>query len=211
MQDLSPDPKRGRKVDQVIDGARTVFMREGFEGASVDAIARAAGVSKATLYSYFSDKKQLFLAVAKMECLRQSEAAMELAKSGQSARETMTDIAQRMTAFFFSDLGKNVFRICMAESDRFPEIGRTFYQSGPEMARNRVVEYLEGAVEAGELNIEDCNLAADQFAELCKAEIWPRLMFNVIDEVHQDDIDRIIAAAVDMFMARYGPSQTITT
>jgi TetR/AcrR family transcriptional repressor of mexJK operon len=52
--------RKGRKFDQVIEGAKAVFLREGFEGASVDEIARDAGVSKATLYSYFPDKQHLF-------------------------------------------------------------------------------------------------------------------------------------------------------
>ena len=68
--------KQGRKWDQVLDGARTVFMRDGFEGASVDDIVREAGVSKATLYSYFPDKRLLFIEVAKIECLAQSDAAI---------------------------------------------------------------------------------------------------------------------------------------
>ncbi|MEO0358739.1 MAG: TetR/AcrR family transcriptional regulator, partial [Pseudomonadota bacterium] len=61
---MTTTPKRGRKFDQVLDGALKVFMEHGFEGASVDEIARVAGVSKATLYSYFPDKAQLFSAVA---------------------------------------------------------------------------------------------------------------------------------------------------
>lgn len=199
-----PSPKKGRKYDQVIDGAREVFMREGFEGASVDAIAKAAGVSKATLYSYFTDKKLLFLEVAKAECLQQSETALVLSKTGQSARATLTDIAERMTSFFLSDLGQRVFRICVAEADRFPEIGRTFYQSGPELARRRMKEYLQDAVARGEFEIDDCQLAADQFAELCKADLFPRLMFNVTDSVTEAEVARVIAGAVDMFLARYG-------
>ena len=51
------------KCAQVLEGARKVFMDRGYEGASVDEIARAAGTSKATLYSYFPDKRQLFEAV----------------------------------------------------------------------------------------------------------------------------------------------------
>lgn len=196
--------RRGRKYDQVLDGARAVFLREGFEGASVDVIARTAGVSKATLYSYFTDKRDLFLEVAKTECLRQADASMRVSETGRSARDTLTDIARRMTAYFCSDLGMSVFRICVAESDRFPDLARTFYQSGPEMARKRVTAYLETAVQRGELRIDDCALAADQFAELCKADLWPRLMFNVISEVTPAQLDRVVAAAVDTFLARYG-------
>lgn len=204
MTQHEPKIKKGRKYDDVLDGAREVFMREGFEGAGVDAIAKAAGVSKATLYSYFPDKKMLFLEVAKVECLRQSEAALGLAATSQSPDITLTDIARRMTGFFLSDFGQRVFRICVAESDRFPEIGRTFYRSGPEMARKRLVAYLKDAVARGELAIEDCDLAADQFAELCKADLFPRLVFNVTDAATPAEIDRVIEGAVLTFMARYG-------
>ena len=55
-----------------------VFLRDGFDGASVDDIAREAGVSKATLYSYFPDKRLLFLEVAKTECARQADEAVKL-------------------------------------------------------------------------------------------------------------------------------------
>jgi len=202
----STSPKKGRKYDQVIEGAWQVFMREGFEGASVDAIARAAGVSKATLYSYFSDKKLLFIEVARTECLRQAETAIVLGQSGLSTRETLTDMARRMVAFYLSDLGQQVFRICAAEAERFPEIARTFYQSGPELARRRVADYLGEAVKRGQLQIEDCQFAADQFAELCKADLFMRMMFGISESITQNEIDRVINGAVDMFMARYGPA-----
>ena len=60
MNTQTPILRKGRKVEQVLAGAREVFLRDGFEGASVDEIAKVSGVSKATLYSYFSDKRRLF-------------------------------------------------------------------------------------------------------------------------------------------------------
>ncbi|MGB0659340.1 MAG: TetR/AcrR family transcriptional regulator [Mangrovicoccus sp.] len=195
--------KKGRKYDQVIQGARSIFMREGFEGASVDAIAKAAEVSKATLYSYFADKRELFLAVAECECLRQAEAAMELARTGQTTRETLTDIAQRLVSFFLSDFGQSVYRICVAESERFPELGRSFYLSGPDKARQEIANFLEIAVERGDLAIPDCRFAADQFAALCKADLHTRLIFNISQKITEEDVRRLITESVEMFLARY--------
>ena len=65
--------KKGRKFDQVVEGARTVFIRDGYEGASVDDIARESQVSKATLYSYFPDKRVLFIEIASREMKRQAD------------------------------------------------------------------------------------------------------------------------------------------
>ena len=63
---------RGRKFLQVLEGARTIFLRDGFEGAAVDDIAREAGVSKATLYSYFPDKRIMFMEVFRSELTRKA-------------------------------------------------------------------------------------------------------------------------------------------
>lgn len=204
MNDLSSKIKKGRKYEQVLAGAREVFLSEGYEGSSVDAIARAARVSKATLYSYFPDKKLLFLEVARAECLAQAEIAMVLGQSGRSIEVTLTDVAERMTGFFLSRFGQQVFRICVAEVDRFPELGRSFYQSGPDQARAQLAALLEQAAMRGELRITDFRLAADQFAELCKSDLFNRVIFNIAEEVTEADRQRVITGAVEMFMARYG-------
>ena len=204
MSQTKPMIRRGRKFEQVLEGARTILLRDGFEGASVDDIAAAAGVSKATLYSYFPDKKLLFMEVAKAECARQSEEAVEITRTGAPVREVLRAAAERIVAFMTSDFGQGIFRICVAEADRFPQLGHEFYHSGPMMVRTRLVEYLREAVARGELAIEDFDLAADQFAELCKADIHARLIFGVDACCAPRDVQRTIDGAVEMFMARYG-------
>ncbi len=196
--------RKGRKFDQVLEGARSIFMRDGFEGASVDDIAREAGVSKATLYSYFPDKRLLFMEVAKTECCRQACEAAALITCDLHPREVLTIAATRMIEFFTSDFGLRVFRICVAEGDRFPDLGREFYESGPALARAHVVAYLREAVGRGELVIDDLELAADQFAELCKADLFHRVVFGVGGTVSRADRSRVIDGAVTMFLARYG-------
>ncbi len=195
--------RRGRKFDQVLAGARDVFMADGFEGASVDDIARAAGVSKATLYSYFPDKRLLFMEVAKAECLRQADMAIETIDMTRDVRVVLCDIARHMVDFFTSDFSQRTFRICIAESDRFPELGREFYNNGPVLFRTHMTEFLDKAIELGDLKIEDTALASDQFAELCKADLFPRMMFNVSKSFSKDEKSRVVDGAVSMFMARY--------
>lgn len=204
MNDAAPIVRKGRKFDQVLEGARAVFMADGFEGASVDDIAKAAGVSKATLYSYFPDKRLLFMEVANAECTRQSRAAVDNIDMTAPPREVLGQAGRHFLRFLTSKFGQQVFRICVAESDRFPEIGRAFYKSGPERMRTEMGEYFAQAAARGELAVDDVILASDQFAELCKADIWPRLMFGVIDHVTETDIDRVVDGAVETFMARYG-------
>ncbi|SLN30332.1 TetR/AcrR family transcriptional regulator [Pseudooctadecabacter jejudonensis] len=204
MADGTPQVKRGRKFDQVLDGARKIFMSDGFEGASVDDIAREAGVSKATLYSYFPDKRLLFMEVAKAECIRQADMAMETIDQSAPITDALTDAAWRMVEFFTSDFGQRVFRLCVAESDRFPELGREFYESGPALVRAKLIEFMQCGIERGELVVDDLPLAADQFGELCKADLFPRLVFSMDKSFDQPQKRRIVEGAVATFMARYG-------
>jgi len=196
--------KHGRKWDQVLYGARKVFMRDGFEGGSVDDIVREAGVSKATLYSYFPDKRLLFLEVAKAECKSQSDAAIAQVEATGDIRQALTQAAGRMVRFFMSDVGMQVYRIVVAESQRFPEIGRDFYNSGPAMVSQMLAKFLTKAVEDGKLKIDDIDLAADQFPELCKAGLHIEMVLGLRNSVTDADIDRVIDGAVDMFLCRYG-------
>lgn len=196
--------RTGRKFDQVLKGARDVFMVDGFEGASVDDIARAAGVSKATLYSYFPDKRLLFMEVARHECARQADDAVDLIEACCTPQQVLQVAVRHILSVILSDFGQKMFRICVAEADRFPDLGRQFYESGPMMVRARVKEYLEQASARGELNIEDFDLAADQLAELCKADLFPRLMFNIDTEFTEAERERVITGAVETFLARYG-------
>lgn len=196
--------KRGRKFDQVIEGARAVFMSEGYEAASVDDIARAANVSKATLYSYVPDKRLLFLEVANLECQRQADLAIAQIKGDGPVEAMLFTAAVTMTRFFMSELGRQTYRIAVAESERFPEIGRAFYGAGPTLARTALRDFLTCRMQSGELVIDDVDLAADQFIELCKAGHHTKAMMCVKTDYTDAEIDKVIRGAVLTFMARYG-------
>ena len=195
--------KRGRKFDQVLAGAREVFMTDGFDGASVDDIAKRSGVSKATLYSYFPDKQRLFMEVAKSECLRQADEAIASIDMSAPVEEILGSAGRQIVRFITSDFGQSIFRICVAESERFPALGRDFYESGPALVRSRLTEFFATAVENGALKIDDLELAADQFHMLCKVDILDRVVFKNEQGITQAAVDRVVDGAVATFMARY--------
>src|SRR5215469_7793363 len=78
------------KRRQILDGARKMFMDLGFDGASMGEIARAAGVSKGTLYVYFADKNRLFEAIVEEECLEQGKTVFNF----DPKRDTATTLAE---------------------------------------------------------------------------------------------------------------------
>lgn len=198
------DIKRGRKFDQVLNGAREVFMAHGFEGASVDEIARAAGVSKATLYSYFPDKRLLFAEVARVESERQARLSLEEIDMAGPPENVLFAAGQRLLGFLTSTFGQQVVSLCFAEAARFPEMGCMFYDSGPGLVRQHFKSYFEKATAAGLLDIDDPLMAADQFAELCKARIFAQMQCGVKREFSPEEINMVLKEAVETFMARYG-------
>lgn len=195
---------KGRKFAQVLEGARTVFMRDGFERASVDDIAREAGVSKATLYAYFPDKRLLFMEIATAECRRQTDEAEALIDPDAPVDHVLRLAAEKMIAFMMSELGQRIFRIAVTEAENFPALAQDFYRSGPLLIRVRLAHYLRCGVAKSELAIADIDLAADQFAQLCKADLQDRMIFGASPCCAAKDIARVVDGAVAMFMARYG-------
>ncbi|NPD18650.1 TetR/AcrR family transcriptional regulator [Alterinioella nitratireducens] len=195
--------RKGRKYDQVLEGARSVFMREGFEGASVDQIARDAHVSKATLYSYFPDKQSLFLAVITHDCEMQARGAMSEDIVQKPVPEALYAIAHSFVSFFLTGFALQMFRLCVAESMRFPELGRAFYETGPQNAQNQIIAYLETPRARAELEIEDSYVAADQLLQMCRTDLLLKRLFGVVGDASEDEIDRISREAVATFLARY--------
>lgn len=204
MNELLHPVRRGRKYDQVVQGAREIFLRAGFEAANMDDVARASGVSKATLYSYFPDKSRLFIEVVQSECARQADQALEHIDMNAPPDAVLSGAAQHMLHFITSEFGQRMFRTCVAEADRFPQLGLAFYESGPMVVREKLREYFDSAIARGQLVIEDLDLAADQFSELCKADLFSRIVFGVRTTFTQSELDRIAHGAVATFLARYG-------
>lgn len=196
--------RKGRKFDQVLDGARRVFLRDGFDRASVDDIAREAGVSKATLYSYFPDKRLMFTEICRGECRRLTEEAESQISPDQPIRDMLLQAARQIAGFLMSDFGRNMFRLIASEGGRFPELARTFYEHGPGYVHGRLVHHMRHMVDGGALRIDDIDLAAEQFAQLCKAHIHEKLIFRMEDSIRPEEVERSVQGAVDMFLARYG-------
>lgn len=206
MPDGELEIKRGRKFEQVLNGAREIFLRDGFDGASVDDIARAAGVSKATLYSYFNDKRILFMEVVRQECQRQATSAMAQVHIHKSIRAKLEFAARTMVSLVTQPFNVSIFRVCVAEAERIPEIGKQFFDFGPGFGVARIAEFIEIAVQQGELCCDDPKLAAAQLQNLCRAEVFDQALFLQDVEITDEQIERVVNGAVEMFLARYGVS-----
>ena len=197
---------KGRKFLQVLEGARTIFLRDGFEGASVDDIAHEAGVSKATLYSYFPDKRIMFTEVFRNELARDTADAGALLEVDLPVRQILPFIVQLISAHIVSDFGLAMYRVSVAEADRFPSLAREYYESGPVQLRLQLVRYLRHRAARGELEIAEFDLAADQLIELASTTLHDRALFAGREAIDAELLRKVCDGAVRMFLACYGTS-----
>lgn len=203
---IKADKDMNPKTRQILEGARSAFYEYGFEGTCVDEIVRRAKVSKPTLYNHFADKLALFVAVVQEDCDAQAcrifEVREETCKKDISAG--MRLIARHYIDFVTSENALNIFRIVISEARRFPELGKAFYRSGPELSIVRMSQLLELAVSHNLLQVENIPLAAAQFMELCRAEIFYRCAFGVIEQPSEAEKDQVAKSAVEVFLSAYG-------
>ncbi len=193
-----------QKYAQVLEGARAVFLASGFEGASVDDIARAGGISKATLYRHFPDKTALFKAVAEAEFARQAAHHPEIDHAGEPLEALLVDIAKASLEFSLSPFGQSIYRISVAESERFPQLGRSFYATGSGRNRARLAPVLTAAAERGELMPLDADHASQVFFSIVRAGIFHKRLFSVTPPPSPDAIDAHARRAVAVFLSAYG-------
>jgi len=192
------------KRRQIIDGARQVFMAQGFDAASMNEIARVAGVSKGTLYVYFQNKEELFEAIVECECREQGERIFALDAEDHDVEGVLRRLGLALVEFLCQPNRAPKLRTVIAIAERMPEIGRQFYETGPAVGLAQLTAYLKAQVAAGVLAIDDCEIAAAQFIDSCSATLFKPILFNCGKTPTQAQIAHVVGIAVHTFMAAYG-------
>ena len=195
--------KDSAKRQQIIEGARAVFLAQGFDAASMNDIARTAGVSKGTLYVYFENKEQLFQAICSQECEEHAEGVFNFQPEDQDVEATLTRVGLAYVNFLCRPEKASTARTVIAIAERMPEIGKSFYETGPAHGIALLAAYLEDRVKAGELAVDDCAIAAAQFIDSCQSTLFKPMLFNFGEPPTQDRIRRVVGIAVKTFLSAY--------
>jgi AcrR family transcriptional regulator len=190
------------KRRQILEGARKVFMDLGFDGGSMGEIARAAGVSKGTLYVYFADKSRLFEAIVEEETLSQGKVTFNFDPE-RDPTAMLTEFGRAYIAMICRPGGGSAIRTVMAIAERMPEVGRRYYEHVLEHTINRLAGYLDARVKLKELAIDDCQLAASQFLLMCQASLFLPFIFQAAPPPSPERIAQVIDSATRMFLAGY--------
>ena len=195
------DPaKRG----QILKGAMQCFMENGFDATSMNEVCREAGVSKGTLYVYFTDKVDLFEALVAEERDRMFEGIEALLKQDLPLREKLVLFGRLMVEVLCSDRVIRSQRIVAGIVERMPEVGARFYDVAARRNNASLAELLERESTAGRVDIPDIDLAASQFSELVCAGVWRARLFGKRETPPSAaEIETLVQSAVAMFLSAY--------
>jgi AcrR family transcriptional regulator len=204
--DLFAEPldRENPKRNAILMAAAVLFLEQGFEPVSMDAIAAKAGVSKRTVYSYFDSKSVLFSSILIAHCSSMGGIALPDHAAGHDPRRVLTEFGRVFVRMITSPRAVALQRVIFREADRLPEVGRVFFQNGPQRYIAKLSEYLKQADAEGRLKIDDPTGAAYLFMSIVKGPFHLQQLCGLIDEVPASAIERAVKSAVDFFLKANG-------
>jgi AcrR family transcriptional regulator len=204
--DFAPERVSPEKMRQIVLAARDLFMSKGFSATSMEAIARAAGVGKATLYANFPRKVAVFGAVISGESAMRDELVLGEPETEAPLLDTLMRFAEGFIDLLLSPTNLAMYRVVSAEATRFPELGHIFYAQGPSRIIETLGDYLANAMQRGELAKGPPALVAAQFIGLIRADLQTRAMLGVDENPNAEVRRTAVEAGVRAFLRAYGPS-----
>jgi TetR/AcrR family transcriptional regulator, mexJK operon transcriptional repressor len=203
------DPRVVRSRAAVVDAARTLFLRKGYAGTTMEEIAALAGLTKRTLYNNYAGKDALFTQIMADVIAYAEEFARRVREeftgeiTAANVRATLDDLGRRLALAIVRPEVVALRRLLIGEAREFPALGADYFDRAPGQVLDALKSGFEHLRRAGLLRIADARLAAAQFAYLVAGEPLDRavLVGTIPPREH------VIACAregVQTFLARYG-------
>jgi TetR/AcrR family transcriptional repressor of mexJK operon len=187
--------RRDAKREAILRGARTVFLGSGFEGASMDTVAARAGVSKMTVYRHYGSKESLFAGVITDLCDHIVDNDL-VGILEQPPRQALAKFAEKMIAITFAPDTIGLHRVVIAESHRFPQLGRLFYGAGPEVCIAALEGYFRRTKGQRGFKVRNPRRSAEEFLELLRGYAHLRVLLGIDKQPSTKEIQERIDSAI---------------
>jgi AcrR family transcriptional regulator len=197
-----------RKHLAIQQAGTDIFLLHGYASATMDMIAAQAGVSKQTVYNHFESKEGLFKAIVEdlTATLMAPLAVRDAAKS--MPEQALRALGRDFLALMLRPSSLALYRLIVAESARFPELGGEIYAVGAGRLLAMLSDYLSRETRNGRLSVSEPELAAEQFIGMLSGRVQLRALLGVGPAPDERDIRRRADHAVTSFLALYAPLRT---
>lgn len=197
-----PPSARGRiRLTRMVAAATQLFLKDGYDKTSIDAILERSGGSKATLYAYFPTKQDLFRAVIEDVLVSGRRVLPDPAR--EDVAGMLFDFGIDRLHVIFSERHRAVLRLIIAERERFPELARLYYERAPQRGHRLLVEYLDELNRSGRLEIEDTDEAAEFFVGMLLHRWYKELLLLDAPTPSDAEVNRRTERAVALFLRSY--------
>jgi TetR/AcrR family transcriptional repressor of mexJK operon len=196
-------PRKGQRLssrERIAKVAKNLFVSKGYEGVSVDEIAREANVSKPTIYAHFGSKEALFLSILDAWCATISAPLVGQGASDRPIEEVLRAHARTYTRLIFDPSVLDMNRLLIAEARRVPDTARRYYEVGPNSAYKAIASFLQERISTGEIDCSDCYEAARAYAAILLASTRLRMQLIVDEKPDWDEIDRRSDFVIGIFL-----------
>ncbi|MBD8575961.1 TetR/AcrR family transcriptional regulator [Pseudomonas syringae] len=210
MPDLLPNSGPGRPKDlekrnAILEAAKNLFVRHGYAGTSMDAIAGEAGVSKLTVYSHFTDKETLFTAAVMARCEDQLPDLYFTFDPGQPLEPVLLTIGRAFEHLVNSPESLQLHRLMSDLGIRDPQLSKTFFAAGPQRLLDSMQGFLAQVDASGQLRIDSPAQAARHFFSLVKGVDHFRLLVGCCEALDEAEVEAHVQDVVRLFMRAYAP------
>jgi AcrR family transcriptional regulator len=194
-----------RKTDErrlaILGAAHQAFAEAGFRGTTIEDIARRFGGSKATIYSYFRSKEDLFVAVT--EAFISGAILEAFSLLDPSEEDIAGNLAVFGRAYLRAVLRSDVLalRSMVAIEGQASSLAATFHASGPARAESDLERFFDAHRQAGRIDVD--RLGARRLLALIEAEFLEARLFGVIDLPNDAQIAASVALSIEAFLRIY--------
>jgi TetR/AcrR family transcriptional regulator, mexJK operon transcriptional repressor len=188
------------KRQMIIAAATRMFLTHGYSKVSMDKIAADAPVSKATLYHYFSGKEALFAEVISRLCSSVLQTVNQVTVQLNNIENNLTQIAGAFVDLIFTEQALAMYRLVIAESHYFPELGRLVYKSSALPLLARLENYLQQLCANGLIEKVNFTQAADVFFSLLKGDLHFQCLLGTKPPPDSREKQQLVNHAVHFYL-----------
>lgn len=189
------------KQEAILDAALEVMGERGLS-ASLEAVARRAGVSKQTIYNQFGSKAELVRAMSERR-VHEITAALLSPDAADNPVEALAGFARALLAVVYQTKGSNLFRAAILHAADMPDVARAMWEAGPKASRAQLAQFLARETAAGRLNCPDPQEAAEFFGGMVSGTYQTAMLLRVDLALDDAKIERLAREAAARFLRAY--------
>jgi AcrR family transcriptional regulator len=198
-----PRAKRVRaevKRVELVKVATEMFLAKGYDSVSVDSIIARTGGTKSNVYKFFGSKAELFAEVVEDLCRQIVHSFADLELDPADPEGALREVGRRFLGALLTKRSIRQHRMVVAESARFPAVGKRWFKAGPESARAPLAAYFEKLQKAGKIGKVPARRLAGLFLDMLSEELLLRQLIAGAPEASPREINKLVDEVLTVFL-----------